>query len=71
MTPNEIKGALIARYGTLRHAARILGVESAELSHTIHMRREYPKIRSLIARALGRDVRQVFPPFHKQAARAA
>jgi lambda repressor-like predicted transcriptional regulator len=71
MTPNEIKGRVIARFGTMRACARRIGCGEAELSHTVHLRREYPQIRHDLANALGMKTEELFRPFQKEPVRRA
>lgn len=62
MKPCEIKGALIARFGSVNAAANAFGVRVQELGHCMQMRRPYFNIRRQISAALGKPVRDIFPP---------
>jgi lambda repressor-like predicted transcriptional regulator len=71
MEPHEIKAALIGKYKTMTAAAEALDCSLKKLSHCITLHRPYFEIRKKVAFALGKPVKNVFPPSKSEQRAAA
>jgi hypothetical protein len=60
MSPLEIKFLVMQKFKTLTACAEALGCRREELSMCIRRAREYPRLRQLLAEALGKTVEQLF-----------
>jgi len=65
MTPLEIKIELLRAGISIRQLARQEGVSHTAMSYTIHGVNKGRKLREAVARAIGKNVEEIWPPRSK------